>query len=236
MRTDNHKSLIIAGFCLAVLIYAIVWVTSSSNEPSYGGKKLSVWLDEFQALDYTKRADTNSTQVRAVRTIGTNAIPWLIDELSQNGSALQWRLNQLLNKQKMISYRFPDLNKRLSRASLGFKALGELGEPAIPTLLSLVEGKPGFVPGALAGIGVPAVPALQQCLTNSQMYTASIGQYAVIPGNTIADIFNAVSVGSFPKSNAAIFLPTIRAWAQQSTNQQAQSKATWFFDHYDQLR
>ena len=49
---------------------------------------------------------------------------------------------------------------RLSRATAGFQALGDLAEPAIPDLLTLVEKSPGFVPSALAAIGPAAVPAL----------------------------------------------------------------------------
>lgn len=137
----------------------------------------------------------------------------------RGGGVWQWRFNQLLNKQRLIKYRFPDVNDRLSRASLGFWALGEMAEPAIPDLLALVNAYPGFVPGALAGIGRPAVPALQQCLTNMTMYTNSLGTYAIVPGNTIAEIFNATSYGPFSKSDIEIFLPTIQYWARQSTNQ-----------------
>jgi hypothetical protein len=68
------------------------------------------------------------------------------------------------------------------------------------------------------------------------MYTNSLGTYALIPGNTISDIFNAASFGPFSKADLGIFLPVIERWARQSTNQQAQIKAAWFLSHYDSLR
>jgi len=197
---------------------------------------LSVWLDELCKLDYSKRADSGAPQVEAVRAIGTNAIPWLLGEFRHDGTTWRWKLNRLLDKQHVIKSRITTADDRLRRGTWGFWALGELGEPAIPTLLSMVEGYPGYVPGALAGIGRPALPALQQCLTNNQQYTNALGIYAIVPGNTISEIFNATSYGPFSKADVAIFLATIQAWAQQSTNGQAQSKAAWFLSHYDQLR
>jgi len=236
MTTRHRRTLIVAGALLAVFICGIIWKTASPSEPTYGGKRLSVWVDELCALDYFKRADPGTPQVQAVRAIGTNAIPWLLKAFRPGGAAWQWKLNQLLNKQRLIRYRFPDPNVRLTRGTVGFWALGEMAEPAIPRLLTLVEAYPGYVLGALAGIGRPAKSALQQCLTNIKLYTNSLGSYAIIPGNTINDIFNATSYGPFSKADIAVFLPTIEAWARQSTNGQAQSKATWFLSHYDQLK
>jgi len=187
------------------------------NEPNYGGKTLSTWLDELAALDYSKRWDPLTKPVQAVRAMGTNALPWLLSELRSDGGRLPAKLNQLLTKQSVIKYRFRDINSRLSRAALGFQALGELAEPAIPALLRLVENKPGFVPGALAAIGPAAVPALQQCLTDTRSYATSVGQIVPIPGNTIGGIHSAINAGRLSRSEVAILLPAIRDWAQ-STN------------------
>jgi hypothetical protein len=182
MTTRHRRTLIVAGALLAAFICGIIWTSSSPSEPTYGGKRLSAWVDELCALDYFKRADPGTPQVQAVRAIGTNAIPWLLKAFRPGGAAWQWKLNQLLNKQSMIRYRFPDPNVRLTRGTVGFWALGEMAEPAIPTLLTLVEAYPGYVPGALAGIGRPAKSALQQCLTNMKLYTNSLGSYAIIRG------------------------------------------------------
>jgi hypothetical protein len=217
MKSRLRKALLVAGCLLAVLVGAVVWRAGSCNEPAYAGKRLSVWLDELAALNYFKRVDPSTPQVRAVRAIGTNAIPWLLSELRAKEDPWGWRLNMLLAKQRVTKYRFPDINKRLSRATVGFEALGELAEPAIPSLLGLLEELPGFIPGALAGIGPPALPALGQCLTNTRSYATSIGQIVPIPGNTIGAIHNAITAGRLSKSDTAIFLPAIRDWAQ-STN------------------
>ncbi len=187
-----------------------------------------MWLDELCTLDFAKRADSTMPQVQAVRGMGTNAIPWLLKEFRPD-SAWPYKLNQVLNKQGIIKYRFP-IRDHLRRGTMGFVALGEMGEPAIPTLLTLVEEYPSYVPGALAGIGRPAVPALQKCLANSKVYTNSLATYAPIPGNTISEIFSAAQAGPFSWLDLEIFRPTMQAWALQSTNLHAQGNATWFLE------
>ena len=73
----------------------------------------------------------------------------------------------------MIKYRFPDINQRLSCATLGFAALGAMAEPALPSLPGTLEDRPGYVPDALAGIGAPrsacfgSVPYQHQGLHNT---------------------------------------------------------------------
>jgi hypothetical protein len=232
----RKRCFIVAGLLLAAFICGIVWMIALPSEPAYDGTRLSAWLDQLCALDSPHQRTQGTTQIQAVRAIGTNAIPWLLQEYRHTGSVWTWRLNQLLNQQHLLKYRFRDANDRLYRATVGFRALGQMAEPAISDLLAMVEVYPGYVPGALAGIGRPAVPALQQCLTNMTLYTNSLGSYAIIPGNTISDIYNATSFGPFSKSDIGIFLPAIQAWARQTTNQQAQTKAQWFLNNYDQLQ
>ncbi len=205
------------------------------SAPTYHGKQLFVWLDELCKFDSIHQRSQGAEQIKAVRAIGTNAIPWLLREYRQKGDPWKWRVNQLLGKQHLIKFRFRGADARLYRATTGFRALGEIAEPAIPELLAMVEAQPGYVTGALAGIGRPAVPALHQCLANTRLYTNALGVYAIIPGNTISDIFNATSLGLLSKSDTEVFLPAIQAWARQTTNTQAQTKAQFFLNNYHAL-
>jgi hypothetical protein len=214
----------------------VLWTTRPPGEPIHEGKRLSAWLDELRAVDYARRHDQTNSQLQAVRAIGTNAIPWLLHQYRRDSSARwKWKANELLKKQSFITFRFESMDTRLGRATTGFRALGELAEPAIPVLMNRVEEIPGYVPCALAGIGRPAIPALQRCLENGTLYTNSLGVYAIVPGNTIAEIFNATSLGPLTKADTAVFLPAIEAWAKQSTNRQAQRKANDFLNGYPSL-
>jgi hypothetical protein len=233
MKSPLRKMAVIAGSLTLFFLGGLaLWEAASHREPAFSGKRLSVWLDELARLDFQKRADTNSVQVKAVRAIGTNAIPWLLADLRAKRNPWEWRLNQLLGKQHLINFRFSDIDKRRSRATFGFEALGEAAAPAIPALLGMVEDQPGYVPSALAGIGAPALPALGQCLTNTRSYATSIGQFAPIPGSTIGALYNAINLGRISQSKAAFLLPTIRQWAQ-STNQNAAWYAASFLKDLD---
>ncbi len=217
-------------------VAAFVWWLLVPGEPRHEGKQLSTWLDELQALTRTEQANPQTPQVRAVRAIGTNAIPWLLKEIEKHpsGGAWRWRVNQVLKKQTLIGYRLPHPNHQM-RAEVGFRALGELGEPAIPAIHAFVVKYPHFVP-TLAAIGPPAIPALQNCLTNSGLSTNTLGNLDnSLPANTISAVFHAGTVGSLTYPDIVILIPSIKAWAAQSTNHSAQHNAS-FVLHWLGLR
>jgi hypothetical protein len=177
--------------------------------------------------------DPDTNPARAVRAMGTNAIPWLLHELSAEGGGLKWRLNQLLGRQRFIKFRFEDSHRRLRRAVMGFAALGPIAEPAIPSLLKLIEeGETGYTPTALAYVGPPAIPALQQCLTNYRAWNRSVGRVVPIPGNTIPAIFNSIQARRLSNSHAALFLPAVKAWAQSTNKNPALYDGTGMFLQY----
>lgn len=229
MTKPQKRRLMIAGG-LALAVVAVIVVTSGGpTEPAHDGKRLSAWLDELSAMPFPGECDPNTRPAQAVRAIGTNAIPWLLHELRADGGTLKWRINQLLGHQTFIKFRFTDPHTRLRRACMGFAALGPIAEPAIPTLLKLVEDKPGYVPTALAYIGPPAIPALQQCLTNYYSCDSSVGRIVPIPNNTIAAIFNAIQARRLSNSHAALFLPAVKAWAQSTNRNPALYDSTRMF-------
>src|ERR1043166_3282614 len=117
MNARRRKSLVVLGLWLAAFIGGIVWRTSSPKEPRYGGRRLSMWLDELCTLDFAKRADPTTPQVQAMRGMGTNAIPWLLKEFRPH-AAWPYKLNQVLNKQGIIKYRFP-ITDHLRRGTMG---------------------------------------------------------------------------------------------------------------------
>jgi hypothetical protein len=83
---------------VVVLAVAVIGFTSGPENPKYNGKKLSTWLDELSALGHPKDSDPTTEQAKAIRAIGTNAIPWLLNDLGTKGNAVHWRCNQLPEK------------------------------------------------------------------------------------------------------------------------------------------
>jgi hypothetical protein len=221
------------GLLIVLLIGGTIWKLTVVPEPEFQKRSLSNWLDELSAFDSSRRYDSNTPAVRAVRAIGTNGIPWLMHELQADTDTFRSTVNALLDKQSIVKRRFLDSNSRLARATLGFETLGPIAEPAIPDLLASVERFPGYIPTALAGIGEAAIPALQICLTNGKEYATSRGPFSPIPGNTIGGVFNAKQRGRLSASQIAPLLHQIRELSQ-STNSHAAAYARTLLQDIEQ--
>jgi hypothetical protein len=210
MKAGSNSSTLL--LCCALMIGAGVVKAQeqSPGGPIYAGKALSSWVDGVAALSHLQQAgNTEYPEVRAVHAMGTNAIPWLLSEMTNQppsgGGGERPYFHQL-------------------RATAGFWALGETAAPAIPKLLDLVEEQPEFVPRALAGIGLPSLAALRQCLTNAPHY---VPPYLLkkIPReraavSALAALFVAIEGGRMPKSDVACLLPDVRTW-NKDTNREA---------------
>jgi HEAT repeat protein len=128
-------------------------------------------------------------------------MPFLIHDLDvAERSRLKEYLIQLARKQSLFKLNWRNANERSRQATWAFKALGPAGSPAIPELLRLEDSNPGYVQGALAGIGVDARPYLIQGLTNKNVWVRE---------SAAAYLANAVSDRSIPSSAAKMALPLL---------------------------
>jgi HEAT repeat protein len=120
-----------------------------ANEPSYEGKSLSEWLDKYDSVagDYPKSVKD------ALRQIGTNGIPTLLE--------------QLVYVRPPFGARAYDVN---INAVKGLIALGESSIPALPELRIIMQGtNEDFALYAMmsaCGTGSNAIPMLVNGLTN----------------------------------------------------------------------
>lgn len=168
--------------CAKVLIWVVAvaavaalgWAISRPAEPSYQGKRLSSWLEGVCGCGL---GELDAEAVVAVRAIGTNAIPFLLEELQARNmpglAALDWVASKL-------SFTWNPLSAmaRRNRAIAGFGALGEQAAPAIPKLSKLMFGPDKddawSAQGALGGIGGPTVFGLMlHGLTNANLAPGS---------------------------------------------------------------
>jgi len=144
---------------ILLLITAIAVLCSVHGaEPRYKGTTLSKWLTIYQAAE--EGSSTEQQAEVAVRTIGTNTLPYLTKWIASG-----------------------DLDVA-TRAKLGFKILGPAAAPAVPTLapmlistnevLALTAGP------ALASIGSSAVPVFLSALTN-RSYKISLHVLLALP-------------------------------------------------------
>jgi hypothetical protein len=151
---------------LLALISAAVW--PRMREPVYDGKKLSQWLDPFHPLpaEYV---------VPAVRQIGTNGLPFLVEWIAVKQTVPAWKAKLRSVSSRNSKFWSKRLNEFLwqtspeasrMRASRGFEILGERGSPAIPELVRIAQNGNLESVVALSHLGKDTLPALMTFATN----------------------------------------------------------------------
>lgn len=169
------------------------------GEPTYQGRSLSSWLTDLTVTGWPEPPEKTAAR-EAVRQIGTNAIPYLLDDLRSNESGLRRRVRELLAKQKLIRLKLLSSEDRLRRAIRGFEALGEKGGSAIPELEKLLPLHAGYAPGALAGIGPTAMPAITNALCHTNPY---------VRWNMAVYLANAVYRDDISRDQAQVAVPLL---------------------------
>jgi HEAT repeat protein len=139
--------------------------SGQSPEPTFRHKKLSRWLRLYQ--DAKPGSAEEAQSIAAIRTMGTNAAPPLVQMLTSG-----------------------DMKSQQSAVN-AFKILGPLGVSAIPGLTTLLNHTNVMVrimaANSLGHIGAPALPAMMNALTNSEYNIATLATFAIVElGNDAA--------------------------------------------------
>jgi HEAT repeat protein len=128
--------------------------SGSSNEPISGGKRLSHWL---RRIDVAAADTDHQLAYAALREIGPQAIPFLIEGLRKGGRDAQ-------------------------RAARAFEVLGVEAASAVAEIQADPGPEPTFAGSALAGIGAPAFEALSSFLTHHAPMVRSAGAEGIKNG------------------------------------------------------
>ena len=133
------------------------------SEPVYKGIKLGDWLQQTQLKGNDLVLQDGA--VEAVRALGTNALPWLIREVTaeeSQGTHLQHYFDGT-----------PTAYDRNEKVVPAFQVLGAVAAPAVAPLARTFEAWENYSSArscsirALAAIGPAAIPALCKGLTNA---------------------------------------------------------------------
>jgi hypothetical protein len=153
----------------AVALGVWVWLVVHPREPVYEGKRLGQWLADLD-LRNPENATAHTEAVKAVRAIGTNALPELTRMLCARDSVWTKTMIQFNSTQGLL--RLPATPSAViqARGLQGFSALGSLAEPSVPRLVQILEAEPSpqarvYVALALGQIGRSAraaTPALRR--------------------------------------------------------------------------
>jgi HEAT repeat protein len=116
-------------------------LSAISLEPTYQGETLSYWMAHW----YQEYGHQNMEAEEAVRSMGTNALPYLVE----------W-IGKPCRSSSDYDY--------CGRALKGFEVLGPTASPAIPDLIKIIGRNGNFPACALGYIGTNAIPALTKKL------------------------------------------------------------------------
>jgi len=147
---------------VGVFVVGLAWLGFRTNEPSYHGKALSAWLEEYNQAG---SMDKTGPASEAVRAMGQRTIPSLLGCLKAEDTPFKSKVLTLARRWH-IHWLPPPRQEppNVAPALLAFKALGQTASPAIPQLLRMFENPKTTRRGGLGlfSIGPAAIPAFEQ--------------------------------------------------------------------------
>lgn len=170
-----------------------------SSEPTYEGQTISYWMEHW----YQQYGQRNLEAEQAVRTMGTNALPYLV----------KWII--------LPAHTQADHNW-VSRALKGFEILGPVASPAIPDLVKAIGQNGNFPACALGYIGTNAMQALTNRLlglvltSNQPIKRASLFFSSGHPREGFYVPMNIFCALSFYGTNAQPAVPALIAYLQSA--------------------
>ena len=163
----RRRVYLILGVVGVVLAGVLLVVFSREREPEYGGKRLSEWVMKLP----------DDAAEKAIRQIGTNALPYLLKWIGYAVPAWKGRLYEAVN---------PNLNSlnsewglydkrdlRATQASSAFAFLGLQAQVVIPELTLMLNDSKKIAnataaASALVLLGPDGLPPVMAVLTNRQ--------------------------------------------------------------------
>lgn len=184
---------------LAVIVGGIAFsIGGSKKQPVYEGKSLQEWFDSLAPPAMYSEDDPN---VRAIVAIGSDAVPFLIHELSVSNSRWSEGFRQLWSGVGLARRLYLPADRRRLRAYYCLLYLGSKAESALPELIRIAEDEshPGTFQaiellGANRSKPATVIPVLQKLIGDP-------------PGH---GFFVAISALSTQGTNARPALPRLK--------------------------
>jgi len=175
LRTRLFGPLVLVA---TVLLAVLAWWALRPSEPSYHGKRLSVWLRECRYA-----GDEDATN--AVPMIGTNALPTLLQLAGAKDSGIDRALQKsAVQTQRQSQFMFEGAAESHELAICGYAALGPVAAEAVPALTNLLSDSELQV-SAIACLGnmgfwaQDAIPALIAEINNPNVIVGACAKAAL---------------------------------------------------------
>jgi HEAT repeat protein len=133
----KRKALVAGTVVLAALV-AWAWLLRRGErpEPVYQGRPLGAWLDDRHATS-AGPVVLSDEAVTAVRAMGPEAIPTLLDWIRAPDSAISRSAKVFLEWRLRLPVHVPTNHEKRARAMYGFRALGVAARSAFPELVKI---------------------------------------------------------------------------------------------------
>jgi hypothetical protein len=181
----RSKRRILLAATVVIALIVLTWAIFRSPEPAYEGVPLSVWLQRYEDLNYftVSEQSWHREADEAVRNIGTNALPILLELIDAKDSRFKLKMMDLAGKQSVIKTHFTTAKTRQQIALTAFRVLGPAAKPAIPKLGEILASGQWMAAPALSAIGPDSIGTLVNGLTNTNAMVRRaiiivLGQYA----------------------------------------------------------
>src|SRR5690349_12212464 len=208
MGIVHPRSILVSlGVVLATAVLVRAITRPGPKEPEYKGKKLSYWIDKSGRF---MPDDGDAEAVAAVRQIGTNGIPCLLEWIRSD--------SQLWDKLTRTVYRLPNFPRRTaflqefgkrssaglqiaSRGRAGFHILGRQAAVAVPALGEILRDSSSpasarWAARSLASLGKDALPPLIQVVSNGKQ--APSNRYEAAYAISLMTYLDEEAIPSFP--------------------------------------
>jgi hypothetical protein len=111
-----------------VLLALVAWQRLRGSAPSYQGRTLTAWLSDYSAADDSiSMAENKSAAMRgagdAIRNMGTNAVPHLLEFARAKDSILKRIIAIILEHQSIVRVNLRTDKEKRHMAVLGFMLL-----------------------------------------------------------------------------------------------------------------
>jgi len=148
-KKRRRIALILAGCAGAALLLILLWPEHRVPEPQYQGKTFSEWFEAYNQSRTRPGFKGRPEAVHAIQEIGTNALPFLLDQLQHETPVWKVTLQKLAPKLPsaiQATGTFKRLledptARRADSVSSAFSILGSRAVPAGPELARLLNDK-----------------------------------------------------------------------------------------------
>lgn len=171
----TRGAILIAGACGLGFVATTVVSLLVPREPMYQGKRLKEWLI---SAEQESNSQVQEKCAKAVRAMGTNAIPTLLWMLQKKDSPMVLKVKDFAKHYLHFSIPGTPDSVLHSRALFGLWALETDARPALPVLVNLVTNQEiAFGITSVLGVtGPDAVPALIGAMTNADQKVRTIAE------------------------------------------------------------